>query len=136
MIDNLFTFFSDHFGTMGTRHGEDQNVVDAVLTMLVDKDMVEDRLIKAAAELIGQRWHTIKAAVVRRAKVDSEEAEGRHGVWTRRARSSRCDKFDLPGLNAFCHDDNFFKFSSRHSQPMRKHIGLREYEARCDHRVR
>ena len=129
-VQNVADFMARHLTTRGTRHGEDQNIYNALLVALVDGSMADDKLINAVANTFGARWHAVKAAVVTRLKLDDELTEGRHGIWTRRKREVRSDKYQLPGLNALCHDDEFFKFSSRHSQPLRKHIGFHEYEVR------
>ena len=36
VVVNLIAFLGDHLRTKGTRHAEDQNIHDAVLTALVD----------------------------------------------------------------------------------------------------
>ena len=127
-LDNVVTFLKNHLSTKGTRHAEDQNVHDAILTALVDEKMVEDKLINAVAKLVGARWEAIKRAVLRRAKLNDEETEKTHGNWTRVPRSKRCDEYELPGLYAMCHDDEIFRFCSRRSTPLREHVGLREYK--------
>ena len=66
--------------------------------------------------------------MVRRIKVEDEEVERQVGLWTQRKRSSRSDKYKLPGFNAFCHDEDFFRFDSGRSQPLREHIGVGEYK--------
>ena len=79
------------------------------------------------------RWEAVKRAVLRRVKLDEEEKDVDEqqqdgSVWTRLARSTRCDKYELPGLYAFCHDETFFRFSSRRSEPLREHVGMRKYK--------
>ena len=130
LVQNVVDFMAKHLPTKGTRHGEDQNIYNALLVALVDGSMVDDKLISAVAKVFGARWHAVKAAVVTRLKLDDELTEGQHGIWTRRKREVRSDMYQLPGLNAMCHNEEFFKFSSRHSQPLRKHVGFREYEVR------
>jgi hypothetical protein len=70
--------------------------------------------------------------VLRRVKLDEEErecAEESNGAsWKRIPRSTRCDAYELPGLYAFCHDENFFRFSSRRSEPLREHVDVGEYK--------
>ena len=127
-IRNVTDFFGGHLGSKGTRHAEDQNVLDALLTAVVDGDMLKDRLIDAVAKLLGANWHAVKRAVLTRLKLDDEMHECTDGVWTRRQREVRSDKYKLPGFYAFCHDDRFFRFSSRRSEPLRNHIGVGEYE--------
>ena len=133
VVVNLIAFLGDHLRTKGTRHAEDQNTHDAILTALVDAQMAEDKLITAVARLLGVRWEAVKRAVLRRVKLDEEEKDVDEqqpdgSVWTRVARSTRCDKYELPGLYAFCHDETFFRFSSRRSEPLREHIGMRKYK--------
>ena len=126
-IDNFIDFIRENLSATGTRHAEDQNVLDALLTAVVDVDMIKDRLISAVAKLIGARWEAVKSAVLTRLKLNDEKREGTDGIWTRRARETRCDKYELQGFYEFCHDETFFKFSSRHSVPLRKHIDVGEY---------
>jgi hypothetical protein len=130
LLRNFVAFLTGHLRTKGTRHAEDQNIHDALLTAMVDGSMIKDELINAVATFLGQRWHAVKDAVIRRMKIDAEETELKHGVWTRRAREKRCDGYELPGFHAFQHDETIFRFSSRHSEPLRLHVGLREYEVR------
>ena len=134
LILNLVRFLTEHLSTKGTRHAEDQNIHDALLTAMVDGAMIEDELINAVATLLGQRWHSIRNAIARRMKIEAEKTELRHGVWIRRARAERCDKFELQGFYLFCHDGTIFRFSSRHSEPLRKHVDVGEYEVRIRHR--
>jgi hypothetical protein len=129
-VRNVATFFANHLRTKGTRHAEDQNVHDAILTAFVDEKMLEDKLINAVANLLGARWHAVKDAVERRMKIDCELSEHTHGVWTRVAREERCDKYKLPGFYEYCHDENIFRFSSRHPEPLRNHVALNKYEVR------
>ena len=39
-------------------------------------------------------------------------------------RKAQTDKFKLPGFYKFCHAEEFFKFSSRHSKPLREHLDV------------
>lgn len=129
IINNLISFLSEHLDTTGTRHTADQNIHDALLVAIVDGDMIEDRMINALAEMLGVRWHAIKRAVLTRMKLDDEMVEKKvDSVWTQRKREVRSDKYKLPGFYAFCHDEMFFRFSSRRSEPLRNHIGVGEYE--------
>lgn len=123
----MITFLGDHLRTKGTRGAEDQNILNAILVALVDGQMVEDKMINAVATLLGARWHAVKSAVLRRVKIDDEERQGTHGIWMRTPRSERVDKYVLQGFYLFQHDENYFRFSSRKSEPMREHIGLREH---------
>ena len=126
-VDNVIDFLCNELSTAGTRHTADQNLHDGILTALVDSNMEEDRLIAPVAKLFGQRWHAIKRAVERRLKIREEETERKGPVWTQRKRSERFDKFKLPGFYKFCHDEEFFKFSSRHSAPLREHLDVGVY---------
>jgi len=85
-------------------------------------------MVNAVAELLGVRWHAVKQAVLHRMKIDDEESERVVGVWQQRVRSMRCDAYVLPGLYAFCHDENFFRFASRFSEPLREHVDVGEYK--------
>ena len=134
LVGNMIKFMCNHLSTTGTRYAEDQNILDALLVAVVDEDMMEDRMVKTVATLLGQRWHAVKAAIVERAKRDAEQTELRHGFWVRRKREVREDKFKLPGFYLFQHDPYFFRFSSRRSEPLRNHIGVGEYEVRCSPR--
>jgi hypothetical protein len=127
-IENLIEFIRGHLSTTGTRHAEDQNVLDALLTAVVDGEMINDRLVTAVAKLIGARWEAVRRAVLTRLKLDDENVERIEGGWKRRARSTRFDKFELPGMAMFCHDESIFKFASGRSVPMRKHVDVGEYE--------
>ena len=127
-IENLIDFIRGHLSATGTRHAEDQNVLDALLTAVVDGEMINDRLVTAVAKLIGARWEAVKRAVLTRLKLDDENDERVEGGWQRRARSTRFDKFELPGMAMFCHDESIFKFASGRSAPMRKHVDVGEYE--------
>lgn len=95
---------------------------------MVDGQMIEDKLINAVAQEFGERWAAVKSAVLHRLKLDDEATEKKHGIWTRRARADRCDKYQLPGLNLLCHDERFCRFASGHSKPLRKHIDVGKYE--------
>ena len=128
LIQNVIKFFEDHLRTRGNRHAEDQNIHDAILAALVDRDMESEKLINTVATCLGVRWDTVKRAVLRRMKLDDEETEKVEGAWTRRKRSTRCDRYELPGLYAFCHDETIFRFSSRRSEPLREHVDVREYK--------
>ena len=75
VIENMVAFVSNRLGTKGTRHGEDQNIHDALLAAAVDGKMVADRQISAMANLFGVPWAAIKCAVVRRVTIDDEEIE-------------------------------------------------------------
>ena len=120
-FDNFIRFLNQRLSASGTRHAEDQNVLDALLTAHVDGDMIQDRLINAVANMFGARWHAIKRAVLTRLKTDDEMREGgTDGVWTRRPRDIRGDKYELMGFYLFMHDETFFKFSSRHQVPVRR----------------
>jgi len=129
LVGSIIKFLTDHLPSKGsgTRHAGDQNIHDAILTALVDENMVEDRLISRVAKLLGVRWEAVKRAVLRRVKIDMEETETTHGIWTQRKRSVRSDKYELPGFYAFCHDELFFRFISSRSQPLREHTGVGEY---------
>ena len=129
VVSSIIKFLADHLPSQGsdTRHAGDQNIHDAILTALVDENMVEDRLISRVAKLLGVRWEAVKRAVLRRVKIDKEETETTHGIWTQRKRSVRSDKYELPGFYAFCHDELFFRFISSRSQPLREHTGVGEY---------
>ena len=127
-IRNVTDFFGGHLGSKGTRHAENQNVHDALLTAVVDGKMKEDRLILAVSKLFGAGWRAVEAAVLRRVKLDDECIERTEGVWQRRSRAKRCDAFKLPGFLLMQHDEELFRFDSGHSTPMRKHIGYREFE--------
>mmetsp|Transcript_41794 Transcript_41794/g.115217 ORF Transcript_41794/g.115217 Transcript_41794/m.115217 type:complete len:258 (+) Transcript_41794:793-1566(+) len=107
---------------------QDQNIHDAILVSLVDSAILGDRMVNAVAELLGVRWHAVKQAVLHRMKIDDEESERVVGVWQQRVRSMRCDAYVLPGLYAFCHDENFFRFASRFSEPLREHVDVGEYK--------
>ena len=75
-------------------------MLNAILVTLVDEQMVEDCMVKAVADLLGVRWHVVKAAVLRRIKLDDEEAERpESGAWQRVPRSTRCecDNYALRG---------------------------------------
>ena len=127
-ITNIIKLLRERLGTAGTRHAADQNLHDGILTALVDPAMEQDRLIEPVAKLFGVNWHAVKRAVERRLKINDEESEGKvNAVWTQRKRSERWDKFKLPGFYKFCHDEEFFKFSSRHSKPLREHVDVGEY---------
>ena len=131
-FDNFVDFLSNHFATKGTRHGTDQNLLNGLLTSVVDGKMVKDRLIDSVARLLGQNWHAVRDAIVRRLKMDDELREGRvDAAWTQVSRADRCDMYKLPGFYAFCHDDDFFKFSSRHSEPLRNHVDVGKYQVRA-----
>ena len=93
IILNLISFFGSHLTTAGTRGAEDQNIYDAILAALVDGHMTQDKTINAAATLLGVRWHAVKTAVLRRVKLDDEETRASDGIWTRRPRSERVDKY-------------------------------------------
>ena len=79
-IRNVTDFFGGHLGSKGTRHAENQNVHDALLTAVVDGKMKEDRLILAVSKLFGAGWRAVEAAVLRRVKLDDECIERTHGA--------------------------------------------------------
>ena len=130
LVANVVSLIAARFQTRGTRHASDQNALEAILVALVDEKLAQDRLITAVAELLGVQWHAVKRAIERRAKIMSEEIEQKNGIWTQHPRSTRCDKYELPGFYEFQHDETFFRFVSSRSTPLREHIGLREYKAR------
>ena len=85
---NLISFLGSHLKTRGTRHAEDQNIFEAVLTMIVDAEMVEDEFIKGVSDFLGVLWHAVKKAAIRRIKLDDEQAPERtDGVFTREPRA-------------------------------------------------
>lgn len=132
LIENVIKFLGDHLRTKGTRGAEDQNILNAILVALVDGQMMEDKMINAISSLLGVRWHAVKSAMLRRIKLDDEETAGTEKgaggtTWTRIPRSERCDKYTLQGFYLFQHDEKYFRFSSRKSEPMREHIGLRKH---------
>jgi hypothetical protein len=135
-IQNVVDLLGDKLATSGTRHAADQNLHDGILTALVDPQMEEDKLINPIAKLFGVSWHAVKRAVERRLKIDAEETERRvDAVWTQRKRSERFDKFKLPGFYKFCHHEDFFKFSSRHSAPLREHTDVGVYTVSASDRL-
>ena len=85
------------------------------------------RVMTDEALTADQKAARVKSAVLRRVKIDMEETETTHGIWTQRKRSVRSDKYELPGFYAFCHDELFFRFISSRSQPLREHTGVGEY---------
>jgi hypothetical protein len=143
IVGNLVEFTCEQLSTKGTRHAEDQNAHDVILTAAVDGRMDKDRLIRTVSKLFGVPWAAVKRAVLRRVKLNDEKiartetwgaSEDRSvggrlwgGVWQRVLRSIRCDKYDLPGFVAFMHDEEIFRFSSRHSEPLRKHEDVGKY---------
>jgi hypothetical protein len=130
-VRNIIDFFANHLATKGTRYAEDQNLHNGLLTAMVDGGMAEENLILAVAKRLGRRWDAVKAAILRRIKLDEEEKEGGEGIWQQHSRSTRCDMYELPGLYAFCHNEEFFRFVSSRSEPLREHVGLREYKVRA-----
>eukprot|EP00966_Prymnesium_polylepis_P290343 6706807-Prymnesium_polylepis.1 len=62
----MVEFVYEQLGTKGTRHAEDQNAHDMILTAAVDGKMEEDKLINAVAKLFGVPWTAVKRAVLRR----------------------------------------------------------------------
>ena len=136
-VGNLVSFIKSHLRTRGTRHAEDQNVLNALLVAVVDSNVIEDKLINAVAKVFDVRWEAVKRAVLRRAKLDDEEAApSSDGIWTRVPRSVRIDKYELPGFYEFCHDETFFRFSSRRSEPLREHTAFRAFKVRAHTRSR
>ena len=132
-LGNVVSFIYTHFSTEGTRHAEDQNAHDVILTAVVDGMLEKDRLIDAFAKMLGVSWAAVKRAILRRVKRDDEalertEFDPRGSSWKRVVRSTRCDKYELPGFIAFMHDDTIFRFCSRRSTPLRKHIAIGVYE--------
>lgn len=138
LVSNIIGFLGNQLRKKGTRSIDDQNIHNAILTAAVDGSMMKENKINAVATRLGQRWEAVKSAVLRRIKLDQEEEEkaieideGGPGqpklsVWKQLKRSTRCDKYELPGLYAFCHDETYFRFSSRRSEPLREHTALRE----------
>ena len=133
LLDNLVTFVSDRLGTEGTRHGEDQNVHNAILTAVMDGKMLEDKLIAAVAKMLDVAWAVAKRAIERRVKMEDEDVERSEAspsgaTWHRVKRATRCDEYELPGFIQFQHDETFFRFSSRRSTPLRKWVAVGKYE--------
>ena len=106
---------------------------DAILTAVVDGKMMEDKLILAVSKFLGVAWAAVKRAVERRVKMEDEDVERTEvsptgGFWQRVKRSTRCDKYELPGFIQFQHNELFFRFSSRRSTPLRKWVAVGKYE--------
>jgi hypothetical protein len=123
--------FIESIHSLGSRPRESANAQRVLLTASASDKLVNQRMVTAASDLLGVRWHSMRNACADRAVYNARIAEEAHAGkdeagWAQKARGTYSSKIDMAAAVEWMHDE--CRFASEYSMAIRLYFGVKIYE--------